>query len=116
MTSMSSVGISVVTGTTGTTVFSAPLRTRIVEASRGTVDYITLVATETEFASQMGADRTWYQARARAHVVELWSGQVVAQFEEVATGSGFGDAAAETAAQLAVVQKLRTRLQAWRAP
>lgn len=111
-----SIQRSVLPGVNGATLVSADLRRQVIEKTRGSVDFIVLVTGETEFASQMGADRTWYAARGRAQVVELWSGQMVALFEESATGSGFGDQAAEQAAQLAVVQQLRSRLQTWRAP
>lgn len=99
----------------GAVAFAPEQRQRLIDTTRGALDYVVLVAAESEFASQMGADRTWYQARARAHLVDVWSGQVVAQFDESATGSGFGDHAAEQAALAAAAQKVRTSLQAWRA-
>lgn len=100
----------------GTTALPAGLCKDIVESTRGAVDYLVVVSGDAEFASQMGADRTWYQARARAALVEVWSGQVQTTFDEQATGSGFGDQAAAQAAQLAVARALHTKLQTRRSP
>ncbi len=96
--------------------FSETTREHLVTATRGALDYVVLASAHSEFASQMGVDRTWYETRARVKVVEVWSGAVVAEFEEKAMGSGIGDSAAEEASRLAASHQIATRLRALRLP
>ena len=91
---------------------SERLRQLVVEATRGTVDYLVLVAGHSEFASQMGEGRTWYEARVAAKVVEVWSGAVLGEFDESATGAGMGDVAAQQAASTAATTRLAVRVTA----
>lgn len=88
------------------------LREQIVQATHGSVDYLVLTWGHSEFASQMGAGRTWYEARVGAKIVDVWSGAIVATIEESATGAGMGDAAAEQAALDAAAHQLTPRVQA----
>ncbi len=91
-------------------------RTHLVNATRGALDYVVLTSASSEFASQMGVDRTWYETRARVKVVEVWSGAVVAEFEEKAMGSGIGDSAAEAASRSSASHQVAARLRALRLP
>jgi hypothetical protein len=91
---------------------SERLRELIVGATHGKVDYLVLLSGHCEFASQMGEGRTWYEARVAAKVVEVWSGAVLGDFDESATGAGMGDAAAELAASTAATQRLAARVMA----
>jgi hypothetical protein len=84
---------------------------RVVEVTRGQVDYIIKVAVESEYASQMGNGRTWYEARAHVTVLELWSGKVVDLFELSATESGIGDQGADAAARTRLGTLVGARLQ-----
>lgn len=90
---------------------SAPIRERVIISTRGALDYVVLVATTSEFASQMGSDRTWYEAVARVKVLEVWSGSIVTEFEEKSMGSGLGDAAADEAARRATSHQVARRLR-----
>lgn len=87
------------------------LREQVVNATYGSVDYLVLAWGHSEFASQMGAGRTWYEARVGAKIVDVWSGAIVAAIEESATGAGMSDVAAERAALDAAVHKLTPRVQ-----
>jgi hypothetical protein len=78
---------------------SAALVSKIVEATQGQTDYLAKVSVESEFASQMGSGRVWYEARAQVKVFELWTGKVVDVFEVTATESGVGDTGADVAAR-----------------
>lgn len=60
----------------------------------------------------MGMGRTWYQAHARARVLELWSGKMQRTFQVDHTESGIGDTRAEQAARLGLVRELIERLYA----
>lgn len=95
----------------GTAPLQARLREDVVNATRGSLDYVVLVWGTSEFASQMGADRTWYEAHVGAKVLEVWSGAVIASFEEKAMGADIGDAAAERAALAAAARQLTVRLR-----
>jgi hypothetical protein len=90
---------------------SERLREQIVEATHGAIDYLVLTWGHSEFASQMGAGRTWYEARVGTKVIEVWSRATVAVLEDSATGAGMGDAAAEQAALDAAAHKLALRVQ-----
>lgn len=90
---------------------SAPIRERLILSTRGALDYVVLVATTSEFASQMGSDRTWYESVARVKVLEVWSGSIVTEFEEKAMGSGLGDAAADESARRATSHQVALRLR-----
>lgn len=95
----------------GTAPLQPSLRADVVDATRGSLDYVVLVWGTSEFASQMGADRTWYEAHAGAKVIEVWSGAVVASFEEKAMGADIGDAAAERAALAIAARQVTARLR-----
>lgn len=90
---------------------SETTREHLISATRGTLDYVVLLTMNTEFASQMGVDRTWYETHVRAHVVEVWSGAVIAHFEEKAMGSGIGDAAAAETSRIAASHQLAARFR-----
>lgn len=95
---------------------SETTREHIINATRGTLDYVVLLTMNSEFASQMGVDRTWYETHVRAHVVEVWSGAVIAQFEEKAMGFGIGDAAAAEASRIAASHQLAARFRGLEVP
>lgn len=94
----------------GNAALQPALRADVVDATRGRLDYVVLVWGTSEFASQMGADRTWYEAHAGAKIIEVWSGAVVASFEEKAMGADIGDAAAERAALAVAARQVAARL------
>jgi hypothetical protein len=95
---------------------SQTTREHVISATRGALDYVVLLTLNSEFASQMGVDRTWYETQAHAHVVEVWSGAVFAQFEEKAMGFGIGDAAAAEAARIAASHQLAARFRGLQVP
>lgn len=96
----------------GPVLLSEGARQHLVDATQGTADYLLVVSGNSEYASQMGADRIWYEARARATLIEIWSGTVVSEIEEKAMGAGIGDAAADAAARSTVSHQLARRVEA----
>lgn len=89
----------------------ADLIARLVEATQGQLDYVARVSVDSEFASQMGNGRTWYEARAHIKVFEVWTGKVVDVFELSATESGIGDQGADAAARERLGVLVAARLQ-----
>jgi hypothetical protein len=87
------------------------LMARLVEATQGQLDYVARVSVDSEYASQMGNGRTWYEARAHVKVFEVWTGKVVDVFELSATESGIGDQGADAAARERLGVLVAGRLQ-----
>ncbi len=88
----------------------AKLAAAIADGLRGAFDYLLLVESDSEFASQMGQERVWFEARANVQFVELWTGRTLQRFSERLTASGIGEERAEAAARRDVGAKVAQRL------
>lgn len=72
---------------------------RTAERMGGALDTILLLDAESEFASRMGTQRVWYEARGTLRVVDAWTGEVVSGVSATVTEAGLGDSRAERAAR-----------------
>jgi hypothetical protein len=76
----------------------------------GRLDVVLLVEVDSEFASRMGAQRVWYEARGRAVAFDAWTGQPLATVQTSVTESGIGDTRADQAARQALARTLVDQL------
>jgi hypothetical protein len=77
----------------------------------GTLDTILLLDAESEFASRMGSDRVWYEARGTLRVCNAWTGETVAEVSATVTEADFGEERAESAARESLGRDLAGRLR-----
>lgn len=78
----------------------------------GRVDVLVRVELDSEFASQMGPHRLWYEARGRVEAFDVWTGRSLASVETTATASGVGEERADRAAQTRFANQAAERLAA----
>lgn len=76
----------------------------------GRVDVLVVAEIDSEYASRMSTHHVWYEARGRADVFDLWTGQHLATLEATATASGVGDERAARAARTQLAQDLAGQL------
>jgi hypothetical protein len=76
----------------------------------GRLDVVLFVEVDSEFASRMGAQRVWYEARGRAVAFDAWTGQALATVQTSVTESGIGDTRADQAARQALARTLVDQL------
>lgn len=69
------------------------------ERMAGALDTILLLDSESEFASRMGTERVWYEARGTLRVVDAWSGELLSEVSATVTEAGRGDERAERGAR-----------------
>jgi hypothetical protein len=65
---------------------------------------------DSEFASRMGAQRVWFEARGRATAFSAWTGRALGRVEAAVTESGVGEARADRAAREELGRVLVQRL------
>lgn len=80
------------------------------ERMAGALDTILLLDAESEFASRMGTERVWYEARGTLRVVDAWSGELVSEVSATVTEAGRGDERAECAARESLGRALAASL------
>ena len=85
----------------------APL---LADRLRGALDTILVLQAESEFASRMGTERVWYEARGSLRAFDAWTGTVLVEVSAVVAESGFGEPRAERAAREALGRALAQRL------
>jgi hypothetical protein len=78
----------------------------------GRIDVLLRVELDSEFASQMGPHRLWYEARGRVEAFDVWTGRRLASVDTTATASGVGEERADHAAQKAFAGQAAERLAA----
>lgn len=83
---------------------------QLADAWEGRIDLLVVVELDSDLARRMGANRVWYEARARLSAYDLWSGKRVATVEDAVTASGVGDDRANHAARAQLAEKLAEAL------
>lgn len=83
---------------------------RLADELQGRVDVLVLVELDSEYASRMGAYRVWYEARGRAQVLDVWTGEELAALQDSVTATGVGDERADRAARSELAEKLAPAL------
>lgn len=83
---------------------------RLADELQGRVDVLVLAELDSEYASRMGAYRVWYEARGRAQVFDVWTGERLAVLEDSVTATGVGDERADRAARSELAEKLAPAL------
>jgi hypothetical protein len=78
---------------------------------RGALDTILLLDAESEFASRMGTQRVWYEARGTLRVFDAWTGEGVTDVAATVTEAGLGEERAESAARESLGRELAGRLK-----
>jgi hypothetical protein len=78
----------------------------LADSLAGRADVLLAVEVDSQFASRMGPNRLWYEARGRLEAFDMWTGERLAAIEATVTASGFGDEGADREAQ----QQLASRL------
>ena len=84
---------------------------KVAERMRGALDTILLLDTESEFASRMGTQRVWYEARGTLRVVDAWTGELVTEVSATVTEAGLGEERAECAARESLGRALAGNLE-----
>lgn len=84
----------------------------LADALGGRVDVLVVAEIDSEYASRMSTHHVWYEARGRAEVFDVWTGQRLAVLEGTVTASGVGDERASRAARTELAQKLAAQLLA----
>lgn len=69
-------------------------------------DVVLLAETQSEFASRMGTQRVWYEARGRLITLNAWTGETMGELTASVTESGLGEQRAEQAAIDALLKRL----------
>lgn len=69
-------------------------------------DVVLFAETQSEFASRMGTQRVWYEARGRLVTLNAWTGKVLGEVQGSVTESGLGEERAEQAAIDALLKQL----------
>jgi hypothetical protein len=84
---------------------------KVAEHMRGALDSILLLDAESEFASRMGTQRVWYEARGTLRVWDAWTGELVTEVSATATEAGLGEERAESAARESLGRELAGKLK-----
>jgi hypothetical protein len=84
---------------------------KVAEQMRGALDAILLLDAESEFASRMGTQRVWYEARGTLRVIDAWTGEAVAEVAATVTEAGLGEERAESAARESLGRELAGKLK-----
>ncbi len=84
---------------------------KVAEHMRGALDTILVLDAESEFASRMGTQRVWYEARGTLRVFDAWTGEVVTEVSATVTEAGIGEERAESAAREALGRELAGKLK-----
>jgi hypothetical protein len=84
---------------------------KVAEHMRGTLDTILLLDAESEFASRMGTQRVWYEARGTLRVWDAWTGELVTEVSATVTEAGLGEERAESAARESLGRELAGKLK-----
>jgi hypothetical protein len=87
----------------------ATLRT-LADELGGRLDVVLVMDVDSEFASRMGAQRVWFEARGRATAFSAWTGRALGRVEAAVTESGVGEARADRAAREELGRVLVQRL------
>jgi hypothetical protein len=89
--------------------YDAALRD-VARAMRGGVDVHLQVELDSEFASRMGTQRVWYEARGRIVAHNVWTGRRVAEISGAVTAPGIGEERADRAAREKLAKHLVEKL------
>jgi hypothetical protein len=84
---------------------------KLAEHMRGDLDTILVLDAESEFASRMGTQRVWYEARGTLRVFDAWTGEMVTEVSATVTEAGLGEERAERAAREALGRELAGKLK-----
>lgn len=84
---------------------------KVAEHMRGALDTILVLDAESEFASRMGTQRVWYEARGTLRVFDAWTGEVVTEVSATVTEAGLGEQRAESAARESLGRELADKLK-----
>ena len=76
----------------------------------GRIDALVVVDLDSEYASRMGSHRVWYEARGRAQVFDVWTGERLRSEEATVTASGVGDERADRAARTQLAEQLASQI------
>ncbi len=87
------------------------LAPQVAEHLHGALDTILLLDAESEFASRMGTQRVWYEARGTLRVYHAWTGELMTEVSATVTEAGLGEERAESAAQASLGRELATKLR-----
>lgn len=84
---------------------------KVADHLRGDLDTILLLDAESEFASRMGTQRVWYEARGTLRVWDAWTGGLVTEVSASVTEAGLGEERAESAARESLGRELAGKLK-----
>lgn len=84
---------------------------KVADHLRGDLDTILVLDAESEFASRMGTQRVWYEARGSLRVWDAWTGGLVTEVSASVTEAGLGEERAESAARESLGRELAAKLK-----
>lgn len=82
----------------------------LADAQAGALDVVLVGEIDSEFASRMGTQRVWFEARGRLEAIDAWTGRTLASVTASTTAADVGDQRADHAARRALARDLVTRL------
>ncbi|MFW5925651.1 MAG: hypothetical protein ACOCV4_05760 [Myxococcota bacterium] len=78
----------------------------VADEQAGRLDVLLVAQVDSEFASRMGANRVWYEARGQIRAIDAWTGRTMATVDGAVSESGVGEERAARAARESLAQTL----------
>lgn len=78
----------------------------VADAQAGRLDVLLVAQVDSEYASRMGANRVWYEARGQIRAIDAWTGRTMATVDGAVSESGVGEGRAARAARESLARTL----------